>query len=172
MCRKIRPISLSGEIFENGIAPNFGERKTIRQNTRSISRRLSLESRATCVFRPFSYFSSKLEAKRSLKKELMTSTVLCLFLSYRSCFNFRNGCYGDQSDGRSRRDWAVKYLPYRVLKQICTTLNIKNQFFDEFRMVAEQLGTDKDTIEWIRQSENTTHKIFILSPRCQSGQAD
>ena len=54
----------------------------------------------------------------------------------------------------------MKYLPHRVLKQICTTLNIRNQFFDDFRMVAKQLGTDKDTIEWIGQSENPTHKIF------------
>ena len=32
-------------------------------------------------------------------------------------------------------------------------------------MVAEQLGTDKVTIEWIRQSENATHKIFTSCHR-------
>ena len=53
----------------------------------------------------------------------------------------------------NKRDWAVKYLPYRVLKQIRSKLNIRSQIFDNFRMVAEQLGTDKDIIEWIGQSD-------------------
>ena len=65
----------------------------------------------------------------------------------------------------SKRDWAVRYLPYRVLKQICTKLNIRSQFFVDFRMVAEQLGTDKDTIECIGQSENPTYKIFTCCHR-------
>ena len=65
----------------------------------------------------------------------------------------------------NKRDWAVRYLPYRVLKQICTKLNIRSQFFDDFRMVAEQLGTDKDSIEWIGQSENPTYKIFTSCNR-------
>ncbi|XP_044172491.1 uncharacterized protein LOC122963174 isoform X2 [Acropora millepora] len=60
----------------------------------------------------------------------------------------------------NKRDWAVRYLPYRVFNQICTKLNIRRHFFDDFRMVAEQLGMDKDTIEYIGQSENPTHKIF------------
>ena len=64
-----------------------------------------------------------------------------------------------------KTDWAVKYLPYRVLKEICTKLNIRSPFFDDFRMVAEQLGMDKDTIEWIGQSENPTHKIFTSCHR-------
>ena len=38
----------------------------------------------------------------------------------------------------NKTDWAVRYLPYSVLKQICTKLNIRSQFFDDFRMVAEQ----------------------------------
>ena len=65
----------------------------------------------------------------------------------------------------NKRDWAVRYLPYRVLNQICTKLNIRSQFFDDFRMVAEQLGTDKDTIECIGQSENPTYKIFTSCHR-------
>ena len=60
----------------------------------------------------------------------------------------------------NKRDLAVKYLPYRVLKEICTALNIRNPFFEDFRMVAEQLSTDKDTIKWISESENASHKIF------------
>ena len=65
----------------------------------------------------------------------------------------------------NKRDWAVRYLPYRVLKQICTKLNIRSQFFDDFRMVAEQLGTDKDTVECIGQSENPTYGIFTSCHR-------
>ena len=64
-----------------------------------------------------------------------------------------------------RTDWAVRYLPYSVLKQICTKLNIRSQFFDDFRMVAEQLGMDKDTIECIGQSENPTYEIFTSCHR-------
>ena len=65
----------------------------------------------------------------------------------------------------NKRDWPVRYLPYRVLNQICTKLNIRNQFFDDFRMVAEQLGMDKDSIECIGQSENPTYKIFTSCHR-------
>ena len=65
----------------------------------------------------------------------------------------------------NKRDWAVRYLPYHVLNQICTKLNIRSQFFDDFRMVAELLGTDKDTIECIGQSENPTYKIFTSCHR-------
>ena len=65
----------------------------------------------------------------------------------------------------NKRDWPVRYLPYRVLKQICTKLNIRSQFFDDFRMVAEQLGTDKDTIECIGQGQNPTYEIFTSCHR-------
>ena len=67
----------------------------------------------------------------------------------------------------NKRDWPVRYLPYRVLKQICTKLNIRSQFFDDFRMVAEllQLGTDKDTIECIGQGHNATYEIFTSCHR-------
>ena len=65
----------------------------------------------------------------------------------------------------NKRDWAVRNLPYRVLKQICTKLNIRSQFFDDFRMVAEQLGTDKDTIECIGQGQNPTYEIFTSCHR-------
>ena len=60
----------------------------------------------------------------------------------------------------NKREWAVKDIPFPVLNKICLKLNIMSQFFDDFRMVAERLGMDKDTIEWIGQSENPTHKIF------------
>ena len=73
-------IHLSGEISENGLDPNFGERKTTWQNVRSLSPRLSFESRATRGIRPLAYFSPKLETKRCLQKEL-NGVVFVFFLS-------------------------------------------------------------------------------------------
>ena len=60
----------------------------------------------------------------------------------------------------NKRDWAVKDLPYLVYTKICVKLNIKNLLFNDFRMVAEKLGMDRDVIQWIAQGENPTHKIF------------
>ena len=60
----------------------------------------------------------------------------------------------------NKRDWAVKDMPFRVLVKICMKLNIISDRFDDFRMVAEELGSDKDTIEWIAQRENPTYKLF------------
>ena len=60
----------------------------------------------------------------------------------------------------NKREWAVKDIPFPVWNKICLKLNIMSPFFDDFRMVAEQLGMDKDTIDWIGQSENPTHKMF------------
>ena len=65
----------------------------------------------------------------------------------------------------SKRDRAVKDMPFPVLNKICAKLNIIRPFFDDFRMVAEKLGTDRDIIEWIGQSENPTYKIFISCHR-------
>ena len=59
-----------------------------------------------------------------------------------------------------KRERAVKDMPFPVLNKICVKLNIKSPSFDDFRMVAEKLGTDRDMIEWIGQSENPTYKIF------------
>ena len=60
----------------------------------------------------------------------------------------------------NKRDWAVKDIPFRVLVKICMKLNIISDRFDDFRMVAEELGSDRDTIEWIAQRENPTYKLF------------
>ena len=59
-----------------------------------------------------------------------------------------------------KRDGAVKDMPFRVLVKICMKLNIISDRFDDFRMVAEELGSDRDTIEWIAQRENPTYKLF------------
>ena len=60
----------------------------------------------------------------------------------------------------NKRDWAVKDLPYLVYIKICVKLNIKSLLFNDFRMVAEKLGTNRDIIQWIAQGENPSHKIF------------
>jgi len=65
----------------------------------------------------------------------------------------------------NKREWAVKDIPFPVWNNICLKLNIMSPFFDDFRMVAEQLGMDKDTIDWIGQSENPTHKMFTSCHR-------
>ena len=65
----------------------------------------------------------------------------------------------------NKREWAVKDIPFPVWNKICLKRNIMSPFFDDFRMVAEQLGMDKDTIDWIGQSENPTHKMFTSCHR-------
>ena len=60
----------------------------------------------------------------------------------------------------SKRDCAVKDLPYLVYTKICVKLNIKRPLFNDFRMVAEKIGMDRDVIQWIAQGENPAHKIF------------
>ena len=65
----------------------------------------------------------------------------------------------------NKRDWVVKDLPFPVLNKTCVPLNIMRPFFDDFRMVAEKLGTDKNTIEWIGQSKNPTNELFTSCHR-------
>ena len=55
---------------------------------------------------------------------------------------------------------AVKNLPYSVYNKVCLKLNIRRDFFDDFRMVAETLGMDRDTTEYAGQDGNPSLKIF------------
>ena len=55
---------------------------------------------------------------------------------------------------------VVKNLPYTVYNQVCLKLNIRRDFFDDFRMVAEELGMDRDTTEFAGQDRNPSDKIF------------
>ena len=59
----------------------------------------------------------------------------------------------------------MKDIPYGVYSKICTKLNIRRDFFDDFRMVAEKLGMDRDAIEFIGQGRNPTDKIFTSGDR-------
>ena len=64
----------------------------------------------------------------------------------------------------NKRDRAVKDVPSPVLDKTCLKLNSVSQFFDYPQMLVEQLGTDKDTIEWIDESKNPT-EIFTSCHR-------
>lgn len=55
----------------------------------------------------------------------------------------------------------VKTLPLRIYSKICIKLNIRRDWsFDDFRMVAEELGMDRDTTEFIGQQKNPTESLF------------
>ena len=48
-----------------------------------------------------------------------------------------------------------------VYSKICVKLNIKRDIsFDDFRMLAEELGMDRDTTEYSGQQTNPTDFIF------------
>lgn len=51
-------------------------------------------------------------------------------------------------------------LPYSVYGKLCRMLDIKRDFFDDFRMVAEELGIDRDDIRWLEQQTGPTDKIL------------
>ena len=56
----------------------------------------------------------------------------------------------------------VKTLPLRIYSKICIKLNIRRDWsFDDFRMVAEELGMDRDTTEFIGQHRNPTDSLFV-----------
>lgn len=72
---------------------------------------------------------------------------------------------GKKDSDVDRKDFAVKDIPYGVYSKICTKLNIRRDFFDDFRMVAEKLGMNRDAIEFIGQGRNPTDKIFTSGDR-------
>ena len=57
---------------------------------------------------------------------------------------------------KSKRDWAVKDTPPPILNKTRLKLDDVSQFFDYPQMLAEQLGRDKSTLEWIGESKNPT----------------
>lgn len=55
----------------------------------------------------------------------------------------------------------VRQIPFRIYSKICIKLNIRRDCsFDDFRMVAEELGLDRDTTELIGQQRNPTETLF------------
>lgn len=79
--------------------------------------------------------------------------------------------HGDQQPYNQRPPWSrddrtamkvYKLPPKEVYSKICMKLNIRRDlFFDDFRMVAEELGMDRDTTEYIGQQKNPTDVIFL-----------
>lgn len=79
--------------------------------------------------------------------------------------------HGDQQLHNKRPPWSrddrtamkvYKLPPKEVYSKICMKLNIRRElFFDDFRMVAEELGMDRDTTEYIGQQKNPTDVIFL-----------
>ena len=65
----------------------------------------------------------------------------------------------------NKKGWLVKDLPFSVLNKICLKLNALSPFFDDFRMVAEKLGSDKDTIQCIGQKDNPAYQMFTSCHR-------
>ena len=55
----------------------------------------------------------------------------------------------------------MKELPYNIYSKICTKLSIRRDLtFEDFRLVAEKLDVEKDTIELIEQQKNPAHSLF------------
>ena len=60
-----------------------------------------------------------------------------------------------------KESMIVKTLPFRIYSKICIKLNIRRDWsFDDFRMVAEELGMDRDITELIGQQNNPTECLF------------
>ena len=56
---------------------------------------------------------------------------------------------------------SVKRIPLSVHGRICVMLNVKRDVkFDDFRMLAEKVGLDKDETNFIAQRENPTDEIL------------
>ena len=63
----------------------------------------------------------------------------------------------------TRLSTSVVKLPLPVLKQVCMMLNIKRDLgFDDFRMLAEMVGLDKNTISNVEQAPNSNPTYAIL----------
>ena len=65
-----------------------------------------------------------------------------------------------RKDREHRLDVLVRNLPYRIYSKVCMQLDVKRDFFDDFRMLAERLGMDRDYIRLLEQSKNPTHSVF------------
>ena len=64
----------------------------------------------------------------------------------------------------NKRDWALKETPNPILNETRLKLDDASQIFDYPQMLAEQLATGKETIEWIGESKNPS-EIFTCCHR-------
>lgn len=61
----------------------------------------------------------------------------------------------------ARLSTSVKGIPLNVYGRVCVMLNVKRDVkFDDFRMLAEKVGLDKDETNFIAQRENPTAEIL------------
>lgn len=102
---------------------------------------------ATCgslePFQSQSYFPSN----RSNVSSVLQGQVLC----QKSLILFKE----------ERIKIKVRQLPVEVYRKICMKLSVKrNITFDDFRMVAEMLGLDRDTMEFLAQQSNPADVMF------------
>ena len=65
------------------------------------------------------------------------------------------------SQVNARLSTSVKGIPLSVYRRICLMLNVKRDVkWDDFRMLAEKVGLDKDETDCIAQKENPTDEIL------------
>lgn len=65
------------------------------------------------------------------------------------------------SQVNARLSASVKGIPLSVYGRICMMLNVKRVVkFDDFRMLAEKVGLDKDETDFIAQQKNPTEEIL------------
>ena len=68
---------------------------------------------------------------------------------------------GELLSEKERIEIKVTELPVEVYRKICMKLSVKrNITFDDFRMVAEMLGLDRDTMEFLGQQSNPAEVMF------------
>lgn len=61
-----------------------------------------------------------------------------------------------------RLSTKIDHIPYKVMSRLCWKLDIKRDMhFDDFRMLGEKAGLDRDLINCIAQYENPTQKILM-----------
>lgn len=65
------------------------------------------------------------------------------------------------SQVNTRLSISVKRIPLRVYRRVCLMLNVKRDVrFDDFRMLAEKVGLDRDETNFVEQLKDPTDEIL------------
>lgn len=65
------------------------------------------------------------------------------------------------SQVNTRLSTSVKRIPLRVYRRVCLMLNVKRDVrFDDFRMLAEKVGLDRDETNFVEQLKDPTDEIL------------
>lgn len=98
-------------------------------------------------FQSQSYYPSN----RSFISSVLPGQVLCQ----------KSQSKGELLSEKERIEIKVTELPVEVYRKICMKLSVKrNITFDDFRMVAEMLALDRDTMEFLGQQSNPAEVMF------------